>query len=63
MLYPQHGDRIVAIDYVTSLHPVYWSISPPAGRSAANPPAAIAAVDRWDRQTDRQTDGRTDTGS
>ena len=23
-----------------------------AGRSAANPPAAVAAVDRWDRQTD-----------
>jgi len=29
----------------------------PAGRSAANPPHAAAAVDR----TDRQTDGRTDT--
>ena len=27
----------------------------PAGRSAANPPAAVAAVDRWDRQTDGQT--------
>ena len=24
----------------------------PAGRSAANPPAAVAAVDRWDRRTD-----------
>jgi len=24
----------------------------PAGHSAANPPAAAAAVDRWDRQTD-----------
>jgi len=24
----------------------------PAGRSAANPPATAAAVDRWDRQTD-----------
>ena len=23
MLYPQNGDRIVAIDFVTSLHPVY----------------------------------------
>jgi len=23
MLYPQNGDRIVAIDSVTSLHPVY----------------------------------------
>ena len=23
MLYPQNGDSIVAIDYVTSLHPVY----------------------------------------
>jgi len=33
------------------------SISP--GRSAANPPAAIAAVDRQYRQTDRWTDGRT----
>jgi len=30
----------------------------PAGRSAANPPAAVAAVDRWDRQTDGRTDGR-----
>jgi len=28
------------------------SISSPAGRSAANPPHAAAAVDRWDRQTD-----------
>jgi len=24
MLYPQNGDRIVAIDSVTSLHPVYF---------------------------------------
>ena len=23
VLYPQNGDRIVTIDYVTSLHPVY----------------------------------------
>jgi len=23
MLYPQNGDRIVAVVYVTSLHPVY----------------------------------------
>ena len=23
MVYPQNGDRIVAIDFVTSLHPVY----------------------------------------
>ena len=23
MLYPQNGDRIVAIDYVSSLHPMY----------------------------------------
>jgi len=23
MLYPQNGDRIVAIDFVTSLHPMY----------------------------------------
>jgi len=23
MLYPQNGDRTVAIDFVTSLHPVY----------------------------------------
>jgi len=29
----------------------------PARRSAANPPAAVAAVDRWNGQTDgRQTD-------
>jgi len=26
-----------------------------AGRSAANPPHAAAAVDRWDRQIDRRT--------
>ena len=25
MLYPQNGDRIVAIDSVTSLHPVYYT--------------------------------------
>jgi len=31
----------------------------PAGRAAANPPAAVAAVDRWDGQTGRgQTDNR-----
>ena len=39
VLYPQNGDRIVAIDRVTSLHPVYlpwccrsclWSIGPPS---------------------------------
>ena len=30
-----------------------------AGRSAADPPAAVAAVDRWDRQTDGRTDERT----
>ena len=29
-----------------------------AGRSAANPPAVAAAVDRWYRQTDGQTDAR-----
>jgi len=28
----------------------------PAGRPAANPPHAPAAVDRWDSQTDRRTD-------
>ena len=31
----------------------------PARRSAANPQAAIAAVDRWDKQTDIQTDKQT----
>jgi len=29
----------------------------PAERSAANPPAAVAVVDRWDRQTEGRTDG------
>jgi len=29
----------------------------PAGRWATNPPASVAAVDRWDRQTDGRTDG------
>ena len=33
---------------------------PAAGRSAANPPHADAAVDRWDRQIGRQTEGQTD---
>ena len=28
-------------------------------RSAANPPAAVAVVDRRERRTDGQTDGRT----
>jgi len=33
----------------------------PAGRSEENPPAAVAAVDRWDRQTDgRKPDRNTD---
>ena len=27
MLYPQNGDRIVVIDSVTSLYPVYWSLT------------------------------------
>jgi len=33
----------------------------PAGRLAANPPAAVAAIDGqdWDRQSDSQTDERT----
>ena len=31
----------------------------PAGPTAANPPHAAAAVDRWDRRTDRRTDGWT----
>ena len=31
MLYPQHGDRIVAIGYVTALHPVYSESSATAG--------------------------------
>jgi len=31
----------------------------PAGRTAANPPAAVAAVDRCDRRTDGRTDGWT----
>ena len=41
----------------------YRSISAagPRPTSAANPPAAVATVDRWDRQTDGQTDKRTDT--
>ena len=30
----------------------------PAGPTAANPPHAAAAVDRWDRQTDGRTDAR-----
>ena len=30
----------------------------PAGRSAADPPAAVVAVDRWDRETDGRTDAR-----
>ena len=29
----------------------------PAGPTAANPPHAAAAVDRWDRQTNGETDG------
>ena len=31
----------------------------PAGRSAANSPAAMVAVDRWDRRTDGRTDARS----
>ena len=34
------------------------SLSPLAGRPAANPPHAAAAVDRWDRQRDGRTDTR-----
>jgi len=32
----------------------------PVGRSAANPLAATAALDRWDKRTGGRTDGRTD---
>ena len=32
----------------------------PAGRLAANQPADVAAVNRWDRQTDGRTNGWTD---
>jgi len=32
----------------------------PTGRSAANPPAVVAAVNQWDRPTNGQTDRRTD---
>ena len=35
MLYPQNGDRIVAIDSVTSLHPVYICQSGPTNFQAA----------------------------
>ena len=47
----QHGARSVpvAVDRCFLL----------AGRSAATPPAAVPAGDRWYRQTDRRTDGRT----
>ena len=31
----------------------------PARHSAANPPATVAAVERWDRQMDGRTDART----
>jgi len=30
----------------------------PAGRWATNPPASVAAVDRWDRRTDGRTPDR-----
>ena len=38
-----------------------WQISPAPGCSAANPQAAVAAVDRWETygRTDGQTDRRT----
>jgi len=43
-----------------------WALAPvavdrhvlPSGRSAANPPHAATAVERWDRQTDGRTDAR-----
>ena len=27
VLYPQNGDRIVSIDSVASIHPMYWHVS------------------------------------
>jgi len=46
----QHGDRgaLPAIDQYLL----------PAVRLATNPLAAVAAVDRWDRQTDERTADR-----
>ena len=53
----QHGAR--------SAHAAIDRYSLPARRSAANPPAAVAAVDRWDRQIcrmyGRTSDRYTDT--
>ena len=43
--------------WVTALAAVERYV-PPAGRSAANPPHAAAAVEWWDRQTDRRTPDR-----
>ena len=37
MLYPQNGDRIVAIDTVTSFHPVYMS----RARNAVRPSVVL----------------------
>jgi len=40
MLYPQNGDRIVAVDFVTGLYlSVGWGVEPPA--KISDPPAAI----------------------
>ena len=40
MLYPQNGDRIVAVDFVTGLYlSGGWGVEPPA--KISDPPAAI----------------------
>jgi len=49
------AERRSAAPLLLSAGACYRSISPAAGRSAANPPHAAVAVDRWDRQMDRRT--------
>jgi len=52
MLYPQDGDRIVAIDSVTSLHPVYnWLLSLASGDPDKK--KTFARVKRWSFDRDR----------
>jgi len=46
---------IIIITIIISMTPSYRSI---AGRSAANPLAAAATVDRWNRQPERRTPER-----
>ena len=58
MLYPQNGDSIVAIDSVTSFHPVYSGLGDMSRRRASVNCTACLVVRRPRRAADTSTNRR-----